>query len=292
MVRKKCIASAKPCDSAGTVVPYTAGMTTTACPVPITPGALKLRTPLEPNRSAATAPLGAWRYYCPPRSRITLALALAISAGIHVGIFFGLTGRKKEAPRATDKNLIALTFAIPQLKELEEPEPAPNEDAGVKPDLGAPTPMQADLPQIPTPTDFVQQIDFSSLIERPDINLTKVWTVPEGIRRGSKPGEGMGNIFNLADLDRVPVPVMQPAPIYPPALKREGLKATVVVEFIVDTQGRVVNPVTIESNIPGFDEAAVTGVQKWRFRPGVRGGTKVNTRMRVPIIFRIVDGID
>ena len=34
------------------------------------------------------------------------------------------------------------------------------------------------------------------------------------------------------------------------------------------------------------------GLQKWRFRPGVRTSQKVNTRMRVPIVFTIEDAID
>jgi protein TonB len=76
------------------------------------------------------------------------------------------------------------------------------------------------------------------------------------------------------------------------ALKRDGLTATVVVEFIVDVQGLVVNPAAIESSHHDFEVAALTGVQKWKFRPGVRAGRKVNTRMRVPIVFRVVDGVD
>ncbi|MCX6955435.1 MAG: energy transducer TonB [Verrucomicrobia bacterium] len=217
-------------------------------------------------------------------------MAIVISVAIHCGLFWGLKGRKKPAPKPADENLIAVTFVVPPLKDLEEPEQVRNdEDTGAKPDLGEPAPMLADLPQIPTPTDFVQQIDFSTLVERPDINAVKVWTIPENIRRGTKPGDHGGNIFNLADLDRIPEPVMQPAPVYPPTLKREGLTAKVTVEFIVDTQGQVQSPVVIASSHPGFDEAAMIGVGKWRFRAGLNGGAKVNTRMRVPIIFRVAD---
>lgn len=260
---------------------YTIGMTTTVCHSPSPAGAQKSPAHLAPGPSAT-------RYPCPRRSRLLLVLALTASVGIHGGLIFGLGRPKPKVARVAEKNLIALTFTMPDLKDLEEPEAAPNEDAGVKPELGTPAPMLADLPQIPQPTDFVQQIDFSTLIDRPDLSMAKVWTIPETIRRGTKPGEGMGNIFNLADLDRIPEPIVQPAPTFPPALKREASQATVVVEFIVDTQGRVANAFALESTHPGFEEAAAVGVQKWRFRPGVRGGVKVNTRMRVPIVFRIV----
>jgi len=33
----------------------------------------------------------------------------------------------------------------------------------------------------------------------------------------------------------------------------------------------------------------MAGVSRWRFRPGMRGGRRVNTRMSVPIIFRVSD---
>jgi len=266
-------------------------MTTTACPTPATRATL----PSQPPSSAGVPsnktprPPGAWRYACPRRSRLRLITAIAVSVAIHVVLFVGLKGRKKPAPKPVDNHLLAVTFVIPPLKD-EDPEPIRNnEDAATKPDLGEPAPMLADLPQIPQPTDFVQQIDFSTLVERPDINAVKVWTIPENIRRGTKPGDGGGNIFNLADLDRIPEPVMQPAPIYPPTLKREGLTAKVTVEFIVDTQGQVQNAVVINSSHPGFDDAAMIGVGKWRFRAGLKGGIKVNTRMRVPIIFRVAD---
>lgn len=234
---------------------------------------------------------GACRYSCPRRSRLTVIVSITVSLVIHVGVLFGLSGRRK-VDRVFEKPVIALTFAIPHLHDLEEPEPAPSEDVAPKTDLGSPTPMLADLPQVPQPNDFVQQMDFSTLVDRPDLSLGKLWTVPENIRRGGKGGEGLGNVFNLSDLDRVPRPVMQPAPLYPASMKREGITATVVVDFIVDAQGRVVNPSVFDSTHHDFELPAMVGVQKWRFSPGVRAGQKVNTRMRVPIVFTIADAID
>jgi len=30
-------------------------------------------------------------------------------------------------------------------------------------------------------------------------------------------------------------------------------------------------------------------VSRWQFRPGMKAGKKVNTRMRVPLIFRVIE---
>jgi protein TonB len=80
--------------------------------------------------------------------------------------------------------------------------------------------------------------------------------------------------------------------VFPFNLKREAITGQVRVEFVVDTEGRVRNAFVIETTHPGFDEAALTGVSRWRFRPGYKNGRKVNTRMQVPILFRIVDGLE
>jgi protein TonB len=75
-------------------------------------------------------------------------------------------------------------------------------------------------------------------------------------------------------------------------MRREAESATVAVEFIVDVNGRVLDPVVSESTNSGFNDAALAGVSRWKFRAGVKAGRKVNTRMRVPIVFKILDAID
>jgi protein TonB len=259
----------------------------TACP---TPHAVPLTAAPAVRVAPPSLADGSWRYDSRRRSRPILFTAMAVSVGIHVAVLFGIgkpAARRTVAP--PEENLIAL-IPMPQLKELEEPEPAPTEDTGPAPDLSLPVPMQADVPQLASPTDFVQTINFASLLEQPDFSQLKVYVIPENIRTGTgRIAEKIGRIFNLADLDRVPEPILQPAPIYPIAMRRESLTATVRVEFIVDTDGRVVNPVVVHASITGFEDAAIAGVAKWRFRPGWKGGRKVNTRMAVPIVFTFAD---
>jgi len=245
------------------------------------------------RRAAPTSPRGttapgAWRYHAPRTSRGLVAVAVLASATIHALILFGIPRRHPTvAPKKTEE-LILLTITMPKIEELE-PERVPDDPGEIKPDTGLPAPQQADVPQIANPNDFVQQVDFASLVERPDMTNAKVFAIPEHISHG-KIGEGMGNIFNLADLDRVPEPLFQPAPVYPQSLRREGLVATVHVEFIVDIEGRVISPFAVDTDNHAFDDAAVLGVAKWKFRAGMKGGRKVNTRMRVPIVFKVMSG--
>jgi protein TonB len=262
---------------------------THGCPV------LPTTASLPPERAAVRRPIRATatgassvRYPCTPRSRLLLVTAILLSGSIHAGIIFGLGRhpRKNAVPRK-EENLIALTITIPQLKELDDPEPVP-QDESRKEDLSVAVPMQADLPTVPRPEDFVQQLDFASLVEKPDFSKMSLLTIPEN-RHPAGMAEKLGAIFNLADLDRVPEPMTQQSPIYPANLRREGLTATVIVQFLVDTQGRVSDPYVVDTADLRFNDAATNGVLKWRFRPGIRAGKKVITRMQVPIVFKVAE---
>ncbi len=229
-------------------------------------------------------------YHGGRRSRSLLVIGAVASIGIHLALLFGFD-RKRPEPVAVKgpENIIALTLTPPLIQELEEPEPIPGDETGPPPDLATLVPMQADLPQLPSPTDFVQQINFTSLLERPDFKDLTVNVIPDNFRGGRKLAESIGNIFNLAELDRIPEPILQPSPIFPIAMKRDALTATVYIEFIVDSGGKVVGAFVINSTNSGFDAAALSGVARWRFRPGTLHGRKVNTRMRVPIAFEYHD---
>ena len=251
-----------------------------------------LRPPAPPPPTPVVRSPGSWRYVGVPRSRWRLAVSLLISAGIHAAILFGLRSRPPAVVHAKDDHLIAMTIAMPNLKDLEEPEPQVLDSPPEKLDPAVYAPSLMDAPQIPKPSDFVQELNFASLLPQPDLSEVKVFVIPQNIARVSKLADGKGNIFNLADLDRVPEPIMQPSPVFPPSMKHEASAARVVVQFIVDTDGRVIDPVVVESSNQGFDYASTSGVLKWRFRPGIRGGRKVNTRMSVPILFKLTDNLD
>lgn len=214
---------------------------------------------------------------------------MVLSVGVHAGFVLVVSPSRKPKAKPVEAPTIQLTITMPKVQELEELDPLPPDPNAEPVDLSTLVPMQADVPQTPRPSDFVQRIDYASLIERPDLSQAKLMVIPADINRAAMLAKKIGVIFNLADLDRIPEPIMQPPPQYPYQLKREAESATVRVEFIVDTTGAVLHPIVVESTHQGFNDAAVQGVAKWRFRPGVRGGRRVNTRMQVPIVFRLIE---
>jgi TonB family protein len=85
--------------------------------------------------------------------------------------------------------------------------------------------------------------------------------------------------------DQIPRPLVQTGPVYPPALRQQNISGYAVIGFIVDTEGDVRDARVIQATHEEFGTAAVACVSEWKFKPGVRGGRKVNVRLSVPIHF-------
>lgn len=94
-------------------------------------------------------------------------------------------------------------------------------------------------------------------------------------------------VFEIADLDKPPVPLVRIAPVYPPELKRNRVQGTVNVVFIVDEFGNVKRPSIEKSTNREFNENALKAVRQWKFEPGEKDNKKVKTRVRLPLSFTL-----
>jgi protein TonB len=92
------------------------------------------------------------------------------------------------------------------------------------------------------------------------------------------------------NLDRVPRARLQPAPDYPFSMRSRGGEGTVVVEFLVDEAGNIYSTAVLRATNPGFEEAALRAVARWKIESGYKDGRKVRFRMSVPLVFRIDAG--
>ncbi|MDR1012047.1 MAG: energy transducer TonB [Opitutaceae bacterium] len=131
-------------------------------------------------------------------------------------------------------------------------------------------------------------------MNRPRLSVSKSL-----LRRGFRflPVAMMAALFLQASafaLDAVPEPIKRAPPVYPRNMKDSGMVGEVVVQFIVNKSGDVVGPTIVRSNNPGFEQAAIDAVLKWKFRPGRRNGVPVSTRMQIPLRFSLddVEGIE
>ena len=252
------------------------------------------KNPAAPRPLPRTPPaldIADWRYE-PSRPAVGVPwLPLLASVAMHVVVLFGFN--QPDAPEILELEELDLSLSLmqmPPVEELDDKEEVFDPDASKQEELdpGAYVPMQADVPSIVTDSTFIQQLDFQSLLPKPDFDAAKVVSIPSRIAHGSVSPNQIKDLFNLGDLDRVPVPLLQQPPVFPRHLKNEVSEAEVVVDFIVGADGKVPWAKVYSSTHRGFEDSAILGVSGWQFRPGVKNGKKVATRMRVPLKFRVV----
>ena len=79
-----------------------------------------------------------------------------------------------------------------------------------------------------------------------------------------------------------------PRPAYPPLARRRGEEGQVLLRVLVSTAGRAAQLELQQSSGSALlDEAAQAAVRQWKFVPAQRGGVAVESRVLVPIVFRL-----
>ena len=78
---------------------------------------------------------------------------------------------------------------------------------------------------------------------------------------------------------------------YPEAARREGWEGTVLIEVAVDEDGRPKSSrVYRSSGFAALDRAALDNIQRrCRFHPARRGERRVETSIKIPVVFRLAD---
>lgn len=81
---------------------------------------------------------------------------------------------------------------------------------------------------------------------------------------------------------------LNPPPAYPAVARRRNYQGTVLIDVLVDPNGRVADVKVAEScGYRMLDRSAVKSVRRWRFEPARRFGHAVEMWVQVPIKFEL-----
>ena len=249
--------------------------------------------PPEPATTQLVLPLatsrrGDWHYYGLPKPARINWVAVLLSAGLHGLLLWGFGHRPVRPQVAAVHTEPVIQLVMPPLDDDEDPPPR-NMDEEMEETPGVVVPKLADLPTTVVLSDaFVQPLEMNIPLQT-NFDKDSLTSIPLKIATSSQRLSGLKDIFDLAQLDRVPEPIAQPAPVFPFELKKLIEHSEVLVEFIVDTHGVTRGVRVVSSTHKGFEQVSIDGVSRWRFRPGLKAGKKVNTRMMVPIVFTVTD---
>ncbi len=195
---------------------------------------------------------------------ITLLLLIGLfRVNLNMASEFEITVKEQEVIEMEEIIRTEQQLAPPPPPRPPQPEPVPNEEIiedvffDLDTDLDLSAPMSLPPPP-PLPVDDNED-------EEPEV-FTIVEDMPQLIG-------GMNAIYQHLR--------------YPEIARQVGIEGRVVVQFIIDEQGRVVDPVVVRGIGGGCDEAAVEAVKKVQFTPGRQRGRAVRVRYSLPIVFRL-----
>lgn len=96
--------------------------------------------------------------------------------------------------------------------------------------------------------------------------------------RGAAESEGCRNPTPGRLIDGV-------APEYPTLARSQGRSGTVTISAMVGKDGKVHDPVVIQTAGKDFDNAAMAAVSNWRFTPFKCGNNPINSEIEIPVSF-------
>ena len=174
---------------------------------------------------------------------------------------------------------------IVQLPPKPLPPPVETVDVTPQPVVAPNTPVLPPQPQ-PITTQIPQQPATSAL------EITA--TATEDGNRTAAPSlvvDSDGELPDGKSLKFPPIFLTHPTPIYPEYARRRGIEGFVILQFIVDINGRVVEPSVHQANPQGyFETSALRAIKQWRFSPGRNDkGTPVPCRLQMRIDFILKD---
>ncbi len=198
---------------------------------------------------------------------LSLALHLAIIFGIQIGAVEqgsqahqAIEARLMPAPSATAREAIAQEILV---KASVRPTRLLTED-------------------VQPPADSVPSDSPKSQPEQPKPGISEAAASPTLVDAPLPPD---GNYYPAREVDDHPVVVSRSIPVYPAKAAEANIKGSVSVLFLLNENGRV-DEVTVLDETPsglGFDAAVHEWLKQARFKPAMRKGRAVKSR----VVFRV-----
>ncbi len=107
------------------------------------------------------------------------------------------------------------------------------------------------------------------------------------VQRVSPPEEDIADLPKFGEyvyVEELPEAVYRMPPKYPIEASQAGVTGTVIVQALVDKQGRV-RDTRVTRSIPLLDEAAVAAVRQWVFKPALVDNKPVAVWVAAPVRF-------
>ena len=219
-----------------------------------------------------------------------ILLAAIISLGLH-GLLFSMETRWLTVTNLSmpESREITISLAYQQQKKPTiKPSPKPRHILKKRPQKKVAKPPDIEIKEI--------AVEPESLPEPEEIKPVKE---PKEVYFDSAPDLSHTSASTAVDqktkipdaqtiLEARPIYRNNPPPSYPTIARKRGYQGNVVLEVLINKQGKIIDlRVYSSSGYSMLDKAAIASVKKWLFRPGMRGPDKIEMWVRVPIRFKL-----
>ena len=191
---------------------------------------------------------------------------------------------------------VALFLVLPLANLIKDRNSETRKLAQVESAIPPPPAPPEDLPPDPEPENETPEPELVQ--DPPPLTLAQLeMTLNSGM--GVVAGSGFANfdanfdaiaeikLFEIADLDKIPVALSTVQPVHPFDLKKSGVEGTATVMFVVDDEGNIRDAKAIDSTHHEFGAATISAVKNWKFQPGMKDGSPVNTIVRQRVAFTL-----
>ena len=216
-----------------------------------------------------------------------IIIATVLAIGIH-GLFLGMEfdWLKKKNVYRPETRAITMTLAYLQPQVIQ---PKPDVTKSVAKSVSSPKSQKrpvvskkmARVPAEPekvifeepeTQEEIIYQ-DFDSTYQKADIDLAAAVDIEKK---------------TPVVIEAAPLYKVNPLPEYPRIARKRGYQGTVVLEVLVDQNGRVGDlRLFTSSGHSILDRKAMASVKRWLFEPGMKGDKKLDMWVRVPVRFEL-----
>src|SRR5438034_1549199 len=206
--------------------------------------------------------------YAHPRSSTRRLTGVVVTVALHIGLIYALI-------HGLARKIVEIVAPPLETKIIEEIKPPqPEKPPPPPPKLAAPPP-----PFIPPPEVNIQM----PVQQQPTITAVTPTPPPAPVVIAPTPP--------VAEPVRTPPVVLAAScekPEYPSSARRAGETGTVLLSFLIDLNGKVIDSkVERSSGFPRLDDAAKAGLQLCKFRPATVNGAPTRAWARIEYVWRL-----
>jgi TonB family protein len=121
--------------------------------------------------------------------------------------------------------------------------------------------------------------------DRQAANL-RCWT-EYGVRRAEERSGQAGDVLAIKGDVKAPIKIYSPMAQYTKEARKARIEGVVILQALIDEEGRVVCARSLSSLGGGLDEAAVDAVKQWRFKPATLNDQPVDVYYHVTMNFTL-----